>query len=49
MIENEQYGFVKFTSMDAYNAVFELGITDYKKFVFEVIKCDVLSHSSGCR
>lgn len=33
LIENEQYGFGKYTSMDVYKAVFEIGMTSYDKFI----------------
>lgn len=33
LIENEQYGFGKYTSMDVYKAVFEMGITNYDEFI----------------
>jgi len=33
LIENEQYGFGKYTSMDVYRAVFEMGITNYDEFI----------------
>lgn len=33
LLENEQYGFGKYTSMDVYKAVFEMGITRYDEFI----------------
>ncbi len=33
LFENEQYGFGKYTSMDVYKAVFEMGITNYNEFI----------------
>lgn len=33
LIENEQYGFGKYTSMDVYRAVFEMGIMSYDEFI----------------
>ena len=33
LIENEQYGFDKFSSMDVYKAVFEDNIRSYKEFI----------------
>ena len=33
LIENEQYGFDKFSSMDVYKAVFEDNIRSYENFI----------------
>lgn len=33
LIENEQYGFDKFSSMDVYKAVFEDNVRSYKEFI----------------
>lgn len=33
LIENEQYGFDKFSSMDVYKAVFENNVRSYKEFI----------------
>lgn len=33
LIENDEYGFGKYTSMDVYKAVFELGIRTYNEFM----------------
>ena len=33
LIENEQYGFDKFSSMDVYKAVFEDNVSCYKEFI----------------